>query len=168
MYSRRSTVNGFPMCVEGLRDFSNKADTSDSPTVRFLVLVPPLHVTSRFPDSSCCILLTLNSASSHQQTRRHLLPLPKVAAAWIESVFFFCNQRNNQNFLILPINKKAFKQRWCPAPQKRTLWPLTFYSLGMFEVTKKVPNIAVVSFSVPHFENPQSLLRYTHKKRSAS
>lgn len=156
MYSRRSTVNGFPMCVKGLRDFSNKADTSDSPTVRFLVLIPSLHVVSRLPDSSCCILLTLNSASSHQQTRRHLLPLPKVAAAWIESVFFLQPAQQPKLFNSSH-QQKGFQAKMMPPLQKRTLWPLTFYSLGMLEVNKKVPNIAVVSFSVPDFETPQSL-----------
>lgn len=122
MYSRRSTVNGFPMCVEGLRDFSNKADTSDSPTVRFLVLILPLYVVSWLPDSSCCILLTLNSASSHQQTRRHLLPLPKVAAAWIESVFFLQPAQQPKLFNSSH-QQKGFQAKMMPAPPKKN--PLT-------------------------------------------
>lgn len=137
MYSRRSTVNGFPMCVEGLQDFSNKADTSDSPTVRFLVLVPPLHVVSRLPDSSCCILPTLNSAPSHQQTRQHLLPLPKVAAAWIESVFcfFFLQPAQQPKLFYSSHQEKGFQAKMMPAPLKKN--PLTAVVLFIRNVWSK-------------------------------
>ncbi len=87
---------------------------------------------------------------------RHVLSEVAAACVELQSPFSASSATKVHNFYFSDTKKGSNKD-------DTPLWPLTLYSLGMFEVNKKVPNIAVVSFSVHSIENPHPFKIHTCK-----
>lgn len=147
MYSRRSTVNGFPMCVEGLHNIS---------TYRHIRLthsnVFGCQFTFLFCQTGFKYLLLLprdfKPTPSNDKQPTHSLQCSS-SLYWIAKSIFSI-QGNESLLFFLLTNKKCVSRDDIPP-----LWPLTLYSLGMFEVNKK-RNICCVLLSALYWK-PSSL-----------
>ena len=159
MYSRRSTVNGFPMCVEGPHNI---------PTYRHIRLTHSNVFGSQFTflfcqtglNISCCFHVILNQ--HHQMINsRHVLS--KVAAACIELQSPFSASRATKVFqpqllLILLTNKKCSSRDDIPP-----LWPLTLIFIrNVWSKQKKKYLLCPSQCPVLKTLIP---LRYTRKKK---